>query len=78
MTTVRLIDGREVDSASEDWRHETEARMVCNYPTLHTRRDYLQTVELKRGKAEADRLRATMAKVWEEKRLQPQVRRVCH
>lgn len=64
MTTVTLIDGREVDSASEDWRHETEARMVVDRPTLGERRAYLEVVERRRGKAEADRLRATMNALW--------------
>lgn len=32
MATVKLIDGREVDSASEEWRAETEARTVLSWP----------------------------------------------
>jgi hypothetical protein len=28
-----LPDGREVDSASEDWRHESEARAICSLPS---------------------------------------------
>jgi hypothetical protein len=64
MLTVTLLDGRQVDSASEDWRHETEARAVAALPTLIERRMYLDAVELRRGKVEADRLRKTMADLW--------------
>lgn len=65
---IPLIDGREVDSASEDWRHETEARMVVDRPTLADRRAYLEVVERRRGKAEADRLQATMGEIWKAKK----------
>ena len=68
MTTVRLLDGTEVDSTSEAWRHETEARYVAARPSLHDRREYLDAVERRRGQAEADRLRETMRKLWEQKR----------
>lgn len=61
---VKLIDGTEVDSASEAWRHETEARMVVDRPTLVERRAYLSEVERRRGKAAADALRVTMDKIW--------------
>lgn len=67
MTVVTLIDGRQVDSASEDWRHETEARWVAARPSLSDRRMYLEEVENRRGKAAADRLRATMKQLWETK-----------
>lgn len=29
---VTPVDGRQVDSASEDWRHECEARYVAALP----------------------------------------------
>lgn len=63
--SVTLLDGRQVDSASEDWRHECEARSIAERPSLAERRMYLGEVEKSRGKAEADRLRATMTKLWE-------------
>ena len=63
--TVTLVDGRQVDSASEDWRHETEARYVASRPTLSDRRIYLAEIERRRGSAAADRLRATMKQLWE-------------
>lgn len=65
---VKLIDGRVVSSASEEWRHESEARMVAQRPTLAERRMYLDEVERKRGKEQADRLRATVLLLWEASR----------
>lgn len=50
---VRLLDGREVDSASEEWRHECEARHVAKMDGA-ARSDYLSQVGQKRG-AEAMR-----------------------
>jgi hypothetical protein len=64
MPIVTLLDGRQVDSASEDWRHECEARSVAVLPTLIERRMYLDAVELRRGKVAADRLRKTMSELW--------------
>lgn len=60
-----LLDGRQVDSASEDWRHECEARAIAARPTLAERRMYLEEVERRRGVAAADRLRETMKQLWE-------------
>ena len=67
MSTVTLIDGTEVDANSEPWRHECEARMIAMRPTLDERRAYLQSIQDKRGKAEADRLRETMKQLWEQR-----------
>ena len=60
----KLHDGREVDSASEEWRHECEAHAINRLPTLQERRAWLEAIEQRRGKAEADRLRKTMLAVW--------------
>lgn len=69
MTELRtLIDGRQVPSDSEEWRHETEARAVVGRPSLADRRMYLDEVERRRGKAAADRLRATMKQLWEARK----------
>ncbi len=68
MSTVKLIDGTEVDSASEAWRHETEARSIAARPTLEERRAYLYSVEASRGKKEADRLRETMKLIWKDRK----------
>ena len=61
----KLLDGTDVDSDSEAWRHECEARMVAARPTLDERRDYLATVERRRGKAAADGLRETIKEIWQ-------------
>lgn len=68
MTSVRLLDGRDVDSDSEAWRHETEARAIAALPTLTERRAWLEDVERKRGKDAAERLRTTMGLIWEARR----------
>lgn len=68
MRTVKLIDGTEVPSDSEAWRHECEARSVAARPTLAERRMYLDEVERRRCKDAADRLRRTMSDLW---RLRP-------
>lgn len=57
MSTVTLIDGTQVDSASEEWRHETEARMVARLPTSQMRHEYVDAVGRKRGEAAARALR---------------------
>lgn len=38
---VTLVDGEQVDSASEAWRHECECRYILNLPTLSDRREWL-------------------------------------
>ena len=68
MGTVTLHDGREVDSASEDWRHECEAEAIARLQTLDDRRAHLEWIEAKRGKAAADKLRATMQALWKARR----------
>ena len=68
MAFVVLVDGREVYRDSEDGRHECEARHIAKLPTLADRRAWLEVIEHKRGKAEADRLRLTMGEIWKAKR----------
>lgn len=41
MPMVTLVDGEEVDSASEEWRFECECRYILNLPTLIQRREWL-------------------------------------
>jgi hypothetical protein len=65
---VRLIDGREVDSSDEAWRHECEARAIADGPTLAERRAYLQAVEQARGKAARLALEATVVTIWQARR----------
>ena len=64
MAFATLVDGREVYRDSDDWRHECEARHIAKLPTLADRRAWLEVIEHKRGKAEADRLRKTMGEIW--------------
>lgn len=65
MSLVRLLDGREVPTDSEHWRHECEARAIAKLPTLNERRAHLEAVEQRRGKEAAERLRVTMKAIWE-------------
>ena len=44
MTTSELT-GQPVDTASEAWRHECEARYILNMPDRETRNQYLLGVE---------------------------------
>ncbi len=67
MPAVTLIDGRQVDSSSEDWRLETEARELLRRNTAE-RREYLATVERKRGEQAAEALKAVFLKLWEERK----------
>ena len=68
MNTVTLLDGRVVDSACEDWRHETEARFIAALPTLQRRREWLRDVATRRGEAHAERLRGAMRAIWDRAR----------
>lgn len=67
MTTVILIDGTKAETSSEAWRHECEARAIADLPSTAQRRAWLEDLERKRGKAEADRLRATILALWEKR-----------
>lgn len=68
MNLVTLVDGRQVDSATDEWRHECEARAIAALPTLGDRRAWLETLEKRRGKTAADKLRATMRQLWEARK----------
>jgi hypothetical protein len=60
VTTVALLDGRQVDSASEEWRWECLARAVLAMQPLAKRREFLQDWQKRHGEASADRLRELM------------------
>lgn len=64
---VRLLSGEEVDSSSEAWRHECEARAIAALPTLAERRAWLGDIERRRGNDADDRLRETMRALWSRK-----------
>jgi len=68
VATVTLHDGQQVDSASEAWRHETEARTILGLRNVTERRDWLDAIEKRRGKAAADRLRETVHALWKARR----------
>lgn len=73
---VTLIDGRQVLSDSEEWRHECEARTILSMPGgLSARRRYLYGtmddkgvlrggVRQKRGEEAVKRLQETMTAIW--------------
>lgn len=79
---VTLIDGREVSSDSEEWRHECEARAVCKMRGyIHTdkatgrrspvsaksvRHRYMIAVAEKRGQPAADALRDLVLRIWND------------
>lgn len=56
---VTLLDGRQVSSWSEEWRHECEARTILAMPSLRQRRAFLY--------GETEHVRAPGGK-WVEKR----------
>ena len=62
--TATLLDGREVSTHSEEWRHECEARAVADMPLIADRRLYLGYVHINRGKESADALRATVEEIF--------------
>jgi hypothetical protein len=62
-----LIDGTEVDTNSEAWRHLCEARAIAGLPSLAERRAWLDDLARKRGPAAADRIRNTLKRLWEAK-----------
>lgn len=57
-----LIDGRQVSSASEEWRHECEARYVAGLP-LEARRGYLDFVRGRRSPEAGQQLGALAARI---------------
>lgn len=59
-----LHDGRVVDTWSEEWRAECEARHVLNLPSKTQRNAYLATVERKRGQASRDALADLVMAIW--------------
>ncbi|WP_441227992.1 DUF7696 family protein [Tardiphaga sp. 20_F10_N6_6] len=68
MAIVTLLDGTLVDCASEEHRHECEARAILAMQGLKTRRDFLALVEKKRGEPERLRLEKTMMALWRKRK----------
>ena len=61
MRKVTLHDGREVDSSSEEWRAECEARHILSM-SQEKRAEFFQDVERKRG---ADATKALKLRCYE-------------
>jgi hypothetical protein len=68
MHYIRLADGTVVSSDSEEWRHLCEARAIDRLPTKEERDRWLAAIAVRRGEAEAERLRATMKRLLSETR----------
>lgn len=56
----KLVDGRLVDSSSEEWRQECEARHAVNMPRLADRQAFLADLAKKRGQAAATQMHERM------------------
>lgn len=65
---VTLIDGTVVDSWSEQWRAECEARHVLSMPNIHLRRLYLADVTKRRGEVAGQALADLVRAVWAHNR----------
>lgn len=68
--TATLMDGSQVCTWCDHWRHECEANAILHFPTLAARRDQLAKVEEKRGTAERLRLQKTMMALFNQRRRQ--------
>lgn len=62
-----LHDGREVDSASDEWRHECLARWVVAIKSKDERREWLAAFEKRHGPDAAEKLRATVKALWDRR-----------
>ena len=65
---VTLIDGRQVDSYSQDWRAECEARQVLAMPDIQARRTYLADISKRRGEVAGQALADLVRAVWTHQR----------
>lgn len=65
--TVTLIDGQHVDSTSEAWRHECEARHIANLPTRAARHDYLAAIANRRGASAHQALEALATRIYNDR-----------
>lgn len=61
---VTLHDGTSVSSWSPEWMAECEARGILRLPTRERRRNYLDVIERKRGKAARDTLERLATVIW--------------
>ena len=65
MRPVTLVDGTVVDSSSEPWRLECEARHLLDRFQLGARRAYLDAIKVRRGAAAHATLTGAIMAVWE-------------
>jgi hypothetical protein len=63
-STVKLADGREVLSDSQEWKDECEARHVLNLPTKAERLELLKGIGKKRGTEAREALEARIMDLW--------------
>lgn len=56
-----------IDTSSEQYRHECEAREIMHLATIDARRARLAGIELKRGKPERQRLEDSIRRLWPER-----------
>jgi hypothetical protein len=83
MVTVKLIDGTEVDSASEAWRAECEARSILMMPSKAARIRFMEGevdpasgrvitkgVLQHRGQAAYEKLKSDVMELWQKMRSQ--------
>lgn len=62
---AQLHDGRTVCGSCFELADEREAMNIVRIVSKHDRYDELLKIEIRRGKASADRLRAKVAMFWE-------------
>jgi hypothetical protein len=67
-TLTLFNEEKPLDTYSEEWRAECEARYVCNIKSKYERNLYLQGVLEKRGKEPAAKLRRDVLMEWNKSR----------
>lgn len=60
----KLIDGREVPSDSEEWRHECQCRAIARLQPVDVRRECLENLKKKFGRPYVDRIKDTLTAIW--------------
>lgn len=64
MNPVKLIDGRTVDSSSNDWRIECLARSIAKRPHIHMRRQAMAHWEKKMPESAFSDFSKLVAKIY--------------
>ncbi len=63
MNTVTLSNGRIVDTSSEDYRIECEAKAILRLE-FNSRKPLLEDIERRRGKDMRKKLEARIVEIW--------------